>query len=204
MATIKSGASTDQLTVDPTSKAARATEYDASGRETSVGSKSAYMGVVAEFTPPATPSDILLLGGSATKTIRVVSFELELAQTTAAIQEIFLIKRTTADTVGTFVSDLPAKGLDSNDAAPTAVFGHYTANPTLGVAGPTIRREKRLVPVATADRLLIETLRYTTASQRLDRPVTLRGTAEQLVFNWNGAALPAGLVVAAHVVWTEE
>ena len=43
MAIIRSGASTDQLTIDPTSKAARVTRYDAAGRELYPKPTGAYM-----------------------------------------------------------------------------------------------------------------------------------------------------------------
>ena len=100
MAVIKSGATTDQLTVDATSKAARTTDYDSAGREVAVQVKKTYAaaGPVAGFTPPATPTDMIIIEGSATKTIRIISI-LVAATATAAITSRFqLIKRAAADT----------------------------------------------------------------------------------------------------------
>src|SRR5689334_18447225 len=58
MAVIKSGASTDQLTVDPTSKAARVTLYDAAGNPVSVLTSS----VIGN---PAPSSAVLVAGEGA-------------------------------------------------------------------------------------------------------------------------------------------
>lgn len=80
MAIIKSGASSDQLTIDATSKAARVTLYDTAGR--AVHPAAAY-GISSTFTPAATPNNLVIIEGSSTKTIVVWCMWIY-TQTTAA------------------------------------------------------------------------------------------------------------------------
>lgn len=175
---------------------------DAAGRETSFQSKQTFLGLVPPYTPPATPTDLIVLTGSATKTVRVISFETQMAQTTAALQEYFFKKHTVANTAGTSTSD-PVAPHDSNNAAASAVLKHYTANPTIDATAVTLQRTQFTVPATTAPRSIYEWLNWQ-AYSLLDQPLTLRGVAQELALNFNGAALPAGMVIAARVVWIEE
>jgi hypothetical protein len=209
MAVIKSGVSTDQLTVDPTSKAARVTLYDSLGRELSAQGKQAYM-ASGTFTPPATPTDMVLITGSNTKTVRALAFYLATTNTAAGSQQFFLIKRSTANTGGTFVAATGVP-LDSNNSAPTAVVGHYTANPaTLGTAVGTIRNIRRASPVAVPATFagVVEDAGFDFLNfgdnSLLDQPVTLRGLPQELCINFNGVALVAGQTHAWWALWTEE
>ena len=209
MAIIKSGATSDQLTIDPTSKAARVTLYDAAGREVSAQSKAAYA-ASGTFTPPATPTDMVTIAGSASKIVRVISFFIATTNTAAGSQQFLLIKRSSANTAGTFVAATMVP-YDSTDAGATAVVGHYTANPTgLGTAVGTIKTIRAASPVAVPgsfagvrenagqDFLVDE------VNSRVDRAITLRGIAQVLALNFAGAALVAGQTHAYSVVWTEE
>jgi hypothetical protein len=209
VAVIKSGASSDQATVDPTSKALRATLYDSAGRELSSQGKQAYM-ASSTFTPPATPTDMVTITGSATKTVRVLALYLGTQNTAAGSQTFFVIKRSTANTGGTFVTATNVP-LDSNNNAATAVAGHYTANPAaLGTAVGTIRNIRRASPVlvpATFAGVVedsgIDLLNFGDNSL-LDQPLTLRGVAQQLAINFNGAALVAGQIHNWWALWVEE
>lgn len=209
MAVIKSGASSDQLTVDPASKASRNTNYDSAGREISAQSKQTFM-ASGTFTPAATPSDIIKIIGSATKTIRVVSLKLVTTNTAAGSQQFFLIKRSADDTGGTFVAATLVP-VDSNNSAATAVVGHYTANPAaLGTAVGTLRTERVASPVAVPATFagVKEDAGFDFLSlgsnMLLDQPITLRGTTQVLAVNFNGAALVAGQTHAYSIVWIEE
>ncbi len=205
MAIIKSGASSDQLTVDATSKAARTTKYDSAGREQSLNKIATYSVGIPAFTPPATPTDLITITGSGTKTVRVQSITLGTVQTTAGINRVYTLKRSTANTGGTSTTPTITPH-DSTNASATAVVAYYTANPTpgtlvgnlavvnvnspilaTGIAGPV----NQMSPIGTVVDLLAQ-------------PVVLRGTAEVLAINFNGAALPAGLSVTGSVTWTEE
>jgi len=209
MAVITSGATSDQLTVDPRSKAARVTMYDSSGREVTPQSRIMYL-ASGTFTPAATPTDLIKITGSGTKTIRVISMKLTTTNTAAGSQQYFLIKRSADDTTGTFVA-ATAVPLDANDAAATATVGHYTANPGgLGTAVGTIRTERwaspAAVPASFAGVVTDAGFDFLNGPSAYDLPraITLRGAAQVLVVNFNGAALVAGQTHAYSIGWTEE
>ena len=208
MASVRSGATTDEWTIDPTSKAGRVTIYDSAGREVSIQSKSSYM-ASNTFTPVATPTDLVIIGGSGTKTIRVISFKITTTNTAAGSQQFFLVKRSTADSAGTFVA-ATAVPMDSNNAAATATVGHYTANPTLGTAVGTIVTARVASPVLIPATFagIVQDAGYDLlgfgANSKLDQPVTLRGTAQQLCLNFSGVALVAGQTHAWQIEWIEE
>lgn len=203
MAIIKSGATSDTLTVDITSKAARVTRYDSSGRELSEQSKTTYFAASGPFTPPATPTDVWVMQGSASKTIRILSLLISSTQTTGGVNTWYLIKRSTANTGGTSVAanQVPS---DSTNPAGTVTVQHYTANPTVGSAVGTCSVQRSFSPAAAglaSDRM---DLLVSGGTSFFDQPLTLRGTSQGLALNFNGAALPAGLSVAITCVWIEE
>lgn len=209
MAVIKSGATSDQLTIDPTSKASRATIYDATGREISSQSKATYA-ASGTFTPPATPSDMVTIYGGVGKTIRVLAFKISTTNTAAGSQQFFLIKRSAVDTGGTPVAATIVP-LDSTNPGPVATVQHYTANPAgLGAAVGTIATARVASPVAIPGSFAgvkedagIDLLVFGQNSL-LDQPVVLRGAAQGLCLNFNGAALVAGQTHAYNIVWIEE
>ena len=208
MAIIKSGATSDQWTIDPTSKSGRVSLYDDAGRSVLPQTKQTFY-ASGTFTPAATPTDLITIFGSATKTVRIVSFEVETTNTAAGSQQFFLIKRSSANAGGTFVT-ATAVASDSNDSA-SATAGHYTANATaLGTTVGTIRTVRIASPVAVpgsfagvsiiagADLLELG------SGANLQKPIVLRGTAQGLCLNFAGAALVAGQTHAYTIVWTEE
>ena len=203
MAIIKSGDSSDLLKIDGVSKAARVTLYDSQGREISFGGKNTYAAATGIFTPPATPTDMSCLWGSATKTIRVLACHIAGLQTATGINLFNLIKRSTANSAGTW-NAATAVPLDANDAAATASVGWYTANPTLGSVVGNIRTARVCCSIATG--LLVppfDLLQFCRNDELSKLPV-LRGAAQGLAVNFGGAALPAGLTMAVEWVWLEE
>ena len=214
MAIIKSGATSDQLTVDPTSKAGRVTLYDSSGREVSYQSKSTF-GIASGFTPAATPTDIVIIEGSATKTVRVLSMSIGTTNTAAGSQQFFLIKRSAADTTGTFVSAGTPVKFDSNISFASTVnrVGHFTGNPgALGASVGTINQIRvaspaaipatwaGIVQVSDVELIPLENV----GGSGLQMNVTLRGVGECLAINFNSVALVAGQTHTYRIVWTEE
>jgi hypothetical protein len=207
---VVSGASTDQLTVDPTSKAARVTLYDSAGREVSAQVKKTYM-ASNTFTPVATPTDLVIIEGSATKTVRILAFYIATTNTAAGSQAFSLVKRSTADTTGTFVA-ATAVALDStNPAASVNRVGHFTANPgALGTTVGTIVTKRVASPAAIPASFagVVQDAGYdllaTAQNSNVDQCVTLRGVTECLALNFAGAALVAGQTHAYFVLWIEE
>lgn len=204
---LKSGATTDTLTVDPTSKAARITEYDSDGVK--FLNKQSYSASTATFTPAATTTDFCRITGSATKTIRVWSITLSGTQTTAGnVSQYVLIKRSTANTAGTFVSATVVPH-DSNNAAATVTVGHYTANPTVGSTVGTVRGHRTLVPAPATAVFPAYVGRWEFGQpdnvNHQVQPIVLRGTTQELNVNGSGAAIPTGAATyQCDFVWTEE
>jgi hypothetical protein len=167
------------------------------------GDKATYMVCNPQFTVPATPTDMVVFGGSATKTIKILKVTLFAIRTTASTNEaFFLIKRTVADTLGTPVSTTP-QPLDSNSSGATATMNHYTANPTLG-AGVTLTNPTLFVGTVTSGAPASQPAYVLFDEKAAGQPIVLRGTAQQLALNFNGATLPAGMKVQMEVIFTEE
>lgn len=207
---IVSGASTDQLTIDPTSKAARVTIYDDQGRPSN---PSRVYAISSNHTPPATPNNLVIIEGSATKTIKVYSMWIYTQTTAAGSVQFFLKKYSTAATGGTFVSAGTPVPLDSSDAAASVNrVGHFTADPTPGTLVGIIRAVTIVTPVlrpaSFAGIIEMPGVDMITGSQGSitgpQRTVTLRGTSEYLAIDFNDVALVAGQIHQYSIMWTEE
>ncbi len=146
------------------------------------------------FAPPASPTDMCELYGSATKVIKVVGIDVHTNQTTTGTNQIFYIKRSAANTGGGAITDTVVPW-DSGFAAGTAVAKHYIAtNPTTGTAVGSLMTVREIAAVSTTplnfpfDILKVANTVFT--------PVTLRGVAEGIVVNFSGAALPTGFTIS--------
>jgi hypothetical protein len=152
------------------------------------------------FTPYATPTDILTIAGSASRTIRIVRIIVSSTQTTAGINQWFAIQRTTADTGGasTAVTGVP---LAVANPVATASVLKWTAAPTINSTIGTYRAAEILSPapttVAAGDYVLWD-------DQYQGQSITLVGTAQQCAINFAGAAVPSGLSVSFTVILTEQ
>lgn len=209
MAIIKSGASTDQLSIDPTSKAARVSIYDATGRNVSQGAAATFYASAA-FTPAATPTDLVTIFGSATKIVKIWSMQIGTANTAAGSQIFTLVKRSAVNTTGTFVAATAVPGVTGDTATATS-FGHYTANAGgLGTAIGTVQTVKLASPVVTPATFagIVQAAQFELIPQgplgTIAKPITLTGIAEGLAINFNGAALVSGQIHHYNIAWTEE
>lgn len=152
----------------------------------------------ASVAPPAAATDVFEIRGSATKTIKVRKVILTAISNPATILIVTLVKRSTANTGGTAVTATPVPN-DSNNAAATATVKYYSVNPTVGTSVGAVRAE------------VFQTTVGSTPTQELtfdfggvqDQPITLRGTAESLCLNLNGATVVAGNFQIT-AVFTEE
>lgn len=149
----------------------------------------------------ATATDIVTLTGSATKLIQVTFVQCSgISSGTATTADLALVKRTTANTGGTFTSAAISQ-FDSKSPAPTAVFKSYTANPTgLGTASGVLSALKLNLPVTTTSNALATTWSMTDFPYTY--PVVLRGVGESLAINGN-ATLPAANIDCT-INWTEQ
>lgn len=135
----------------------------------------------------AAATDIATITGSATTTVYVTKVIISGVQTTAGLNDILLIKRSTANTAGTSTGGtvLPH---DSGDAAGTATILAYTANPTTGTPIATLRRN--YLPIAGATSVVNPVVTYDFGER--GRPLVLRGIAQVLAVNLNGATITGG------------
>lgn len=164
--------------------------------------ESTYSAGSTAVVPPATPTDICTITGSANKTIKVTRVELSSTQTTVGINSWFLVKRSTADTGGTFAGTFTRVPHDSMQGAATATTLAYTANPTTGTLTGIIRVAHLLSP-APGGSTAPDNVWNFDGGDWFSKPIFLRGTGEVLAINFNGAALPTGLSVNCNFEWAE-
>lgn len=161
-----------------------------------------YRVVVNDFTPAATATDVLVIHGSATKTIRITHIEVTADATGAAVIDLYAYKRTAANTGGTSTlrSAIP---MDTANTAATATVSLYTANPSALGAGAMIAGEHYEIPATTGNTYFSPPwiLHF---QGRNAQAVVLHGAAESLAISLNGATLPSGLSMYLTVEWTEE
>jgi hypothetical protein len=163
--------------------------------------RAAYGFSVYGMTPVATATDVLTLGGSSTKTIRIRQIVISGVATGAGNIPIVIHRRTTANSGGTSTTPTPGQR-DGNDDAATAVVRQYSANAaSLGTSIAAIDGGRLGVAAtgnASIDRFVAQ---YGWLNEK--SPV-LRSATDFLAINLNGATLPSGLVLDIGIWWTEE
>lgn len=205
MAVIKSGATSDQLTVDPTSKAARVTLYNNDG--TYNGEKATYRAsTIIPFVPAVTINiPWFLIEGSATKTVIVKRIAVSGATLTAvAYLAVNVVKFSTAASGGTATS-APLVPVDSTFPASTAAFvKYYTAVPTAGTIVGNIATNRSLFQATTAAAAgLPRDFVFDFGDMPETKGIVLRGVTQGLGLIWPVA--PATTVtLAVDIEWTEE
>lgn len=162
-----------------------------------------YAGVA--LAPVATPTDVIVIKGSATKTVWVKRIRLTGAATAAGTMPVTVVKRSDAGTVGSAVlTAVTASKADSADAAATGVVStvgtanYTTVGTTAGNAG-----SGRLEMTALATGLAAVPVEWNFAGTREDKGIALRGVLEFLCVNLGGVAVPSGGVID-YEIETEE
>jgi hypothetical protein len=162
--------------------------------------KPTYSYTASDITPVATATDVITISGSASKVIRIKSVCLGGVATAASVYDLYIYKRTTANTGGTSTNPTPVQ-FDSNDAAPSATVSLYTANATLGtgvlVSGGHIALVNATTPAA-------QLLQNCWEFGRGEEKPTLRGVAQSLAIGHGGGAVPSGANIYYTVQWTED
>jgi hypothetical protein len=164
------------------------------------GARATYSAYTAAFTPAATATDIFIIQGSATKTIRVLNVMIFATQTTAAAGNIFLVKRSTANTGGTAVATTKVP-LDSKSAASTATVQHYTVNPTTGTLVGNVSAYRGIIPASAT--LINNPIFNRDFGNNSGQAIVLRGTAQGLAVNLNSVTVTGGSFIVG-IQWTEE
>jgi hypothetical protein len=147
-------------------------------------------------------TDVLIIRGSASATIKIKHISFTGTQTTGGNVSVQLVKRTAANTGGT-PSVLAITKFDSSSPNATAVVSSYSGGAPLLAqlgAGVTFLAEKAFVPVATADPDLWE---YNATIGSNTQDITLRGINEYIAVNLGNVAV-AGNSLSIDIVWTEE
>lgn len=202
---IVSGATSDLWTIDAASKAGRVTLYDSSGVEIKNPQQLVTYNAwtASAVTPPATPSDVFSITGSASKTLKIYRMSISTLQATAGVNNWFILKRSTANTGGTSAA-VTAVPNDSNDAAASGTVLQYTANPTVGSLVGTVWSGRINSPAAGTAGVAGNLVTQVDFVSLFGRPIILRGTGQVLVWNFAGAALPTTMTFLAGVSWSEE
>ena len=158
-----------------------------------------YSASIVGLVPVAAATDIFCISGSATKTVRVLRMSIGAIATAAAIGDILLVKRSTANTAGT--STAPSVvAHDSTNPAGTAVVLAYTANPTTGTLVGNMRARK--LAFGTIAGSVVDSVDFTSVVGG-EQAIVLRGVAQVACLNYNGQTM-AGNLVDAGMMWSEE
>lgn len=204
MAVIKSGASTDNLTIGVTNKAARVQLYDALGNDR--GAKATYRAAtVNQVVAAAGTVPFLTIAGSGSKTLIIQRITISGMNLTAvAYVGIEVRKYSTASSGGTAVA-LVAVPLDSTSSASSATrLNVYTAAPTAGTLVGTVACQRTMGQATTAAAGGIpEVLTFDFRNVGESTGIYLRGTAQEIGVAF-GAAPGSAITLSCDVEWTEE
>ena len=204
MAIIKSGASTDQLTIDPTSKAARVTLYGSDG--TYNGEKRTYRAstIIPLVIAVTANRTIFNITGSATTKVTVKRIRVSgLTLTAVAYLAINAVKYSTSTSGGTSTV-LVAVPLDSAKAVATAVVRAYTAVPTDGALVGTLASWRSLWQATAAAAAGIPDVHvFNFGDMPETGGVVLNGVAQEVALLLPVVAGSAA-TMAIDVEWTEE
>lgn len=139
--------------------------------------------------PAAAATDIFQLIGSASTTVEITKVLISGTQTTGGMTDVYISKRSTANTGGTSTASTNVPMI-STDAAATAVGSIYTANPTTGTPVGDVFVESIPLSTVTATTLNVLDIRF----GEFGKPVQLVGVAQALAIRLNGATLTGGSI----------
>jgi len=171
--------------------------------ESAGSSKATYTYLITATAPYATPTDWVVLRGSATKLVKVVRTSF-VGFATAATNILFTYKtHSIANTAGTNTNPAAIQR-DSGDAAPTALIFLYSAAPTINASAAIVANvwTQLAVTMATASVLPLPVVQdYGLGPYQ---PWVLRGVAQEFAINFNAVAVPSGGLYTYELTWTEE
>lgn len=166
-------------------------------------SDQAYRYAQLGFTPVAAPTDIIIIQGSATRTVYLKRIALQGVATAAGNMPAQLIRRSAADTAACVLTAVTAGKHDTASAAATAVVSTVgTANcGSLGASAGNIGAGRLQLP-ASGTGLGFTPLTWEFGT-RLDQSILLKGVNDFIAINLNGAAVPSGGIIDIEIE-TEE
>ena len=150
-------------------------------------STNTYSAALTGIVPATSATDIFTISGiSGSQHTRILRIEITATQTTAAVRDILLIKRTTANTGGTFTT---ATGIGHAFFTATESIKGYTANPTALGTGTLLRSSKVLIGPTTAEAGTI----VWEFGDTLGQPLILDLNTDSICVNLNGVTYSGGL-----------
>jgi hypothetical protein len=164
-------------------------------------SKQTYSAAFTNVASASAATDIFSLTGSATKVIRVNKITLSGTDTSITNDNFLLLKRSTANSSGTSTTATNVPH-DSLNAAGTATFKGYTANPTLGTLVGVMVSDKLLVSPSSGGNTNSSTRDYNFGVNN-NQCIVLRGINEIFSVNLNAQTISGGSFSCC-ITWTEE
>ena len=204
MAIIKSGASTDVMTVDAVSKAARVTLYDSLG--VPIGfRKTTYRAAISALLAGASTSPFLTIEGSATKTVILQRVVLSGAALTAVQYLNYEAKKYSTAASGGTSTTLTNVSNDSTALASSILIKAYTASPTAGTLVGLIASKRTLAQASLATAAgLLDSVEFDFRSNGSENTgIYLRGIAQGVSIGFQ-AAPASGVTLSGFIEWTEE
>ena len=169
------------------------------------GQKASYSASGNGLVPPSSCTDLIVLTGSATATVRVTRIEISGIATTILDTTVRLLLRTTADSGGTAVA-VVGYAHDQNDSAATATVATYAGGlPTVNDGTNRVLRASKVLFNLAAPAAGSESGRliWDFGERPAARDLVLRGIAQQLAINLNGVSVAGGSVDWS-IEWTED
>lgn len=160
-----------------------------------------YAWSITSTTVASSATDIFIFNGSATKTVVITGIYVSGYSTAASAYELFLVKRSTADT-GPQAATATAVPMDSADAAATATLHSYTANPTAGTSVGNMA-DKILSLSVLATNVVTNIVTPFWQPLASEKPIVLHGTAEGVAISGGGTSAASGAKLAITVVGFE-
>src|SRR2546429_1147865 len=171
------------------------------------GQKATYSAAKVGLVPGASATDIFTItaGGLLVRVTRIEIVGTTTSATPAAL-DVLLLKRSTANTLGTSTGSPTPVAHDSLNLAPTATVLSYTAPPTTGtLVGTALRNQKlmlALTPYTASDFPPMDRVNWEFGN-RPAQALVLR-TGEGLAINLNTATPTATASFDIMMEWTEE
>ena len=166
------------------------------------GFRPTYAYRAADFSPVAAATDVLVLTGAANKVIRVTKVGVTGSATAAALVDLYVTKRTTANSGGTSTNPTATK-YDSNDSAPSATLTLYTANASSLGTGTGLEGDIVYLPASAAPAGEPSHWERFYGINGTKYP-TLRSASESISINFGGATQPSGSRYYLYIEWTED
>lgn len=200
MASYTSGTATVYINATVGSQAIMSLQAGSWAMSQKDGTTQTFRAAAVGIVPGATPTDIFTMIGSATKTIRITKLVISGTQTTGAVRDVILLRRSTGNTAGTRVVMTAVKN-DINNVAATADVGYYTANPSaLGTLVGRLETQKVFIGAAT---VAVNPVIWEFGWRPPAQAIVLRGTTDIIAINMN-AITSGGNNYTITVEWTEE